>query len=60
MDSITAENGIYNCSFIGECSRVCPKNVDPAAALQKLKVAGIIHTAKKTAKSILKTPKKSS
>ncbi len=53
MDSMTSANGVYKCSFIGECSQVCPKSVDPAAALQKLKVAGIFHAAK----SILKKRK---
>jgi fumarate reductase iron-sulfur subunit len=46
MDSMTSGDGVYKCSFIGECSKVCPKSVDPAAALQKLKVAGIFHAAK--------------
>lgn len=58
-ESITGDNGVYKCSYIGECSQVCPKNVDPAAALQKLKVAGIFHAAKSTAKSILKKTRKS-
>jgi fumarate reductase iron-sulfur subunit len=55
MDSMTGKDGVYNCSFIGECSQVCPKSVDPAAALQKLKVAGIFHAAKSIAKSTTKS-----
>jgi len=29
--------GVFRCHFAGECSRVCPKGVDPAKALQLLK-----------------------
>jgi fumarate reductase iron-sulfur subunit len=32
--------GVWECTFIGECSVVCPKGVDPAAAIQRSKVAG--------------------
>lgn len=32
--------GIWSCTFIGECSAVCPKNVDPAGAIQRAKVTG--------------------
>ena len=46
FEKITKEDGVYNCSFVGECSYVCPKKVDPAAAIQKLKVAGVFHTIK--------------
>jgi fumarate reductase iron-sulfur subunit len=31
-------NGIWQCTFVGDCSVVCPKNVDPAAAIQRSKV----------------------
>ncbi len=46
MDQLTSETGITGCSFVGECSAVCPKRVDPAQALQRLKVMGALHTAK--------------
>lgn len=46
MDSMTAKNGVWNCSFVGECSVVCPKKVDPALAIQKLKVMGVLHIIK--------------
>jgi fumarate reductase iron-sulfur subunit len=35
---ISSSEGIWECTFIGECSRVCPKNVDPAGAIQQAKV----------------------
>jgi fumarate reductase iron-sulfur subunit len=30
--------GIWECSFVGECSVVCPKGVDPAKAIQQSKL----------------------
>lgn len=38
-ETIASNEGIWECTFIGECSRVCPKKVDPAAAIQQAKVA---------------------
>lgn len=37
-DVIASEEGIWNCTFVGECSAVCPKEVDPAVAIQRSKV----------------------
>lgn len=33
-----SHESIWQCTFVGECSVVCPKNVDPAAAIQRTKV----------------------
>ncbi len=38
MDELSTEKGIWQCTFVGECSAVCPKNVDPAGAIQRYKV----------------------
>ena len=35
---IASHEGIWDCTFVGECSVVCPENVDPAAAIQQAKV----------------------
>lgn len=35
---IGRHEGIWECTFVGECSVVCPKHVDPAAAIQRSKV----------------------
>ena len=35
---IGSTEGIWECTFVGECTRVCPKHVDPAAAIQRSKV----------------------
>jgi fumarate reductase iron-sulfur subunit len=38
-DVTAAEPGVWECMFVGECSVVCPKGVDPAGAIQQMKVA---------------------
>ena len=35
---VWADDGIWDCTFVGECSAVCPKHVDPAGAIQQAKV----------------------
>jgi fumarate reductase iron-sulfur subunit len=35
--------GVWACTFVGECTEVCPKNVDPAAAIQRSKVDLALH-----------------
>jgi succinate dehydrogenase / fumarate reductase, iron-sulfur subunit len=34
---LSGERGPWRCHFAGECSRVCPKGVDPARAIQLMK-----------------------
>ena len=38
-DVVASNSGIWECSFVGACSEVCPKDVDPAAAIQQMKIA---------------------
>jgi fumarate reductase iron-sulfur subunit len=40
MDELSTDDGIWHCTFVGECSAVCPKGVDPAGAIQRYKVEG--------------------
>src|SRR5258706_2714620 len=40
MELLSTDEGIWQCTFVGECSEVCPKKVDPAGAIQRYKVAG--------------------
>ncbi|MCH8034381.1 MAG: succinate dehydrogenase/fumarate reductase iron-sulfur subunit [Bacteroidetes bacterium] len=42
QDIIGSHAGIWDCTFVGECSTVCPKDVDPAAAIQRAKVSSTI------------------
>jgi fumarate reductase iron-sulfur subunit len=39
QDIVASNPGIWECSFVGACSEVCPKSVDPAAAIQQAKIA---------------------
>jgi fumarate reductase iron-sulfur subunit len=32
-------DGVWDCTFVGECSAACPKGVDPAGAIQQAKLA---------------------
>ena len=38
-DVVASNEGIWECTFVGACSEVCPKHVDPAAAIQQTKIA---------------------
>ena len=38
LEILSQEEGIWGCTFVGECTRVCPKNVDPAGAIQQYKL----------------------
>ena len=43
MDVINdKDSGVWSCTFVGYCSEVCPKSVDPAGALQQAKLKGSI------------------
>lgn len=39
---VASNEGIWECSFVGACSEVCPEHVDPAAAIQQTKIASTI------------------
>ncbi len=36
------EGTVFSCSFANECSEVCPKNVDPAAAVNQAKFNAVL------------------
>ncbi len=38
QQEIAATEGVWECSFVGACSEVCPEHVDPAGALQQVKI----------------------
>jgi len=42
QDEIAATEGAWECSFVGACSEVCPEHVDPAAAIQQVKIKSTI------------------
>jgi fumarate reductase iron-sulfur subunit len=39
---IAAHQGVWECSFVGACSVVCPKDVDPAGAIQQAKFTSAV------------------
>ena len=49
MAQINGECGVWSCTFVGYCSEVCPKHVDPAAAIQQCKA----ESAKDFVKAVL-------
>ena len=46
MDLLSEHEGMWGCTFVGECTEVCPKNVDPAKAIQLYKVANVTNWVK--------------
>ena len=38
MEIVNAEEGVWGCTLVGYCSEVCPKQVDPANAVNQNKV----------------------
>lgn len=42
METTASDDGVWECTFVGECSEVCPKHVDPAGAIQQMKLASSI------------------
>lgn len=42
-DILSAHGGIWECTFVGECTKVSPKNVDPAGAIQQYKLTAATH-----------------
>ncbi len=57
---LSGERGPWRCHFAGECSRVCPKGVDPARAIQLMKRQLVVDYLKlgkqKCPASIAKVP----
>ena len=38
LEVLSQHEGIWDCTFVGECTKVCPKKVDPAGAIQQYKI----------------------
>lgn len=47
MKILSDHGGMWDCTFVGECTKVCPKNVDPAGSIQQYKLAGLVSWFKK-------------
>ena len=46
LEVLSAHEGIWGCTFVGECTKVCPKNVDPAGAIQRYKLEAALDWVK--------------
>jgi len=43
MGILSEHDGMWQCTFVGECTQACPKDVDPAGAIQQYKLSGVAH-----------------
>ncbi len=43
LDLLSDHTGIWGCTFVGECTKACPKHVDPAAAIQRYKLKAALE-----------------
>ena len=46
LNVLSTEEGVWDCTFVGECTRACPKHVDPAGAIQRYKVTAATESVK--------------
>jgi fumarate reductase iron-sulfur subunit len=46
LDVLSQHDGIWSCTFVGECTRACPKGVDPAGAIQRYKLTAATESLK--------------
>jgi fumarate reductase iron-sulfur subunit len=42
MELVNSEEGVWSCTAVGYCSEVCPKQVDPASAVNQNKTASAV------------------
>ena len=42
LDVLSEHDGVWGCTYVGECTKVCPKNVDPAGAIQQYKLTATV------------------
>ena len=47
LELLSQHEGIWGCTFVGECTKVCPKDVDPAGAIQRYKLEASISWLKR-------------
>jgi fumarate reductase iron-sulfur subunit len=44
LEVLSEHDGIWGCTFVGECTDVCPKDVDPAGAIQRYKLTAALDS----------------
>ncbi len=43
LEILSEHDGMWQCTFVGECTKACPKDVDPAGAIQQYKLSAVAH-----------------
>jgi fumarate reductase iron-sulfur subunit len=46
LEVLSEHDGVWGCTFVGECTSACPKGVDPAGAIQRYKVTAATESVK--------------
>src|SRR5215470_12630535 len=46
LDVLSTAEGVWGCTFVGECTTACPKGVDPAGAIQQYKLTAATESLK--------------
>ncbi len=46
QEIVAGPDGVWDCTLVGECSTACPKDVDPAGAIQRLKLSSALDWVK--------------
>ena len=44
LDVLATDDGVWACTYVGECTSACPKGVDPAGAIQRYKLTAATRT----------------
>ncbi len=44
LDVLATDEGVWACTYVGECTSACPKGVDPAGAIQRYKLTAATRT----------------
>ena len=44
LDVLATDAGVWACTYVGECTKACPKGVDPAGAIQRYKLTAAART----------------
>jgi len=47
LEILSQHEGIWGCTFVGECTKVCPQDVDPAGAIQRYKLSASLASLKR-------------
>ncbi len=46
LEALIHPDGLWACTYVGECTTACPKDVDPAGAIQRYKLTAALESLK--------------